>query len=268
MPIQAWRAVALYLVSLWEFRFFWLSLVKAELLRRYRRSMLGLGWSLLQPLSMTVVLGVVYGSVFKLPFWEFAPMLLCGLAFWNMISQSILRGCHTLVSADAYIRQQPLPLAMFPLREVLVAGFHFLISLLLTLLLVWPLKGLSNPWALLALLPTLTLLFLFGWSLAMLAGFAHAYFPDTQHLAEVGLQVLLFLTPVMYPAKVLQDNGMGFLLQYNPLAVLLEMLRASVLYGDVPSPGTYAFAALLVAVPGTCAGWAIARLEHRVIFAL
>jgi ABC-type polysaccharide/polyol phosphate export permease len=268
MLSQAWRAVALYFVALWEFRFFWVSLVKAELLRRYRRSFLGLGWSLLQPLSMTVVLGVVYGRVFHLPFSEFAPMLLCGLAFWNMVSQSILRGCQSLVAADAYIRQQPLPLAMFPLREVLVVGFHFLISLLLTLLLVLPLKGTFGPLALLSLLPTLALLFVLGWSLAVLAGFAHAYFPDTQHLAEVGLQVLLFLTPVMYPASMLERNGLGFLLHYNPLAVLLEMLRGALLYAQVPPATTYAAAALLISVPAACAAWVIARLEHRVIFVL
>src|SRR5581483_1205876 len=198
-------------------------------------------------------------KVFNLPFWDFAPMLLCGLAFWNMVSGSILRGCHSLVAADAYVRQQPLPLAMFPLREVLVVGFHFLMSLLLTLLLVWPLKGAFSPLAILGLLPTLALLFLLGWSLAVLAGFAHAYFPDTQHLAEVGLQVLMFLTPIMYPASLLEQNGLGFLLSYNPLAVLLEMLRDSVLYTRVPSPSAYAIAALLVSVPVACAGWVVAK---------
>jgi ABC-type polysaccharide/polyol phosphate export permease len=262
------RGVLSYFALLWEFRFFWMSLVKAELLRRYRRSVLGLGWSLLQPLAMTVVLSLVYRRVFNISFWEFAPLLLCGLAFWNMISQAILRGCDSLVHADSYIRQQPLPLAMFPLRSVLVIGFHFNMALLLTLLLVWPLKGIFAPVALLSLLPTLLLLFVLAWSLATLAGFSHAYFPDTQHIAEVGLQILMFLTPIMYPSSLLEQNGLQFLLQYNPLAVLVEMLRDSILRAQVPAMQTYAIAALLVSVPAVCAVWVVARLEERVIFAL
>jgi ABC-type polysaccharide/polyol phosphate export permease len=268
MLTNAWRGLAAYLVLMWEFRYFWMSLVKAEVLRRYRRSVLGLGWSLLQPLAMTVVLGLVYRRLFNISFWDFAPLVLCGLAFWNMVSQAILRGCDSLVLSEAYIRQQPLPLAMFPLRSVLVVGFHFLVSLLLTFLLVWPLKGVFNPMALLALVPTLLILFVFAWSLAVLAGFAHAYFPDTQHLAEVALQVILFLTPVMYPSSLLEQNGLAFLLHYNPLAVLLEMLRESVLRGQVPSLATYAVASLLVSVPAGCAAWVVAKLEDRVIFVL
>lgn len=268
MVSAACKGIVNYLVLLWSYRYFWLNLVRAELQRRYRRSFLGLGWSMLHPLSMTLALGLVYGRILKLNFWDFAPMLLCGLAFWNMISLSILRGCDSLVGSESYIRQQPLPLAMFPLRNVLTNGFHFLISFALTLVLVWPLKGVFYPWALLSLIPTMVLLFVLCWSLAILAGFAHTYFPDTQHLAEVGLQVLMFLTPIMYPAMLLREHGLTWLLHYNPLAVFVEMLRGPVLTGQVPTLGTYGFAALMVCVPITAAIWAISRFEDRVIFAL
>lgn len=264
-----WCGIVAYFMSLWDLRYYWMSLVQSELRRRYRRSIIGLGWSLLQPLSMTVVLALVYRRLFNISFWDFAPFLLCGLAFWGMISQLVLQGCASLVTAEAYIRQQPLPLAIFPLRTVLTVGFHFLVSLALTLGFVCVLhRGFPNPLALLSLIPTLVLLFFFGWSLSLLAGFAHVYFPDTQHLAEVGLQVVMFLTPVMYPASLLQQNGLEFLLHYNPLAVMLEMVRDPVLRGTVPSLYTYGVASLFVSVPMACSCWVVSRLEHRVIFAL
>lgn len=262
------KGVTSYFADLWSYRFFWMNLVNAELRRRYRRSFFGLAWSLFQPLSMTVVLGVVYGGIMKIPFWDFAPMLLCGLAFWTMVSQAIFRGCESLVNSESYIRQQPLPLAMFPLRSVLTSGFHFLVSLALTLLLVWPINMVFYPWALLSLVPTLALLFVLCWSLAVLAGFSHAYFPDTQHLAEVGLQVLMFLTPIMYPPSALTTNGMGWLITWNPLATLVEMLRAPILRGEVPDLATYGAAALFAGVPACLAAWVVAKFEDRVIFAL
>ena len=104
--------------------------------------------------------------------------------------------------------------------------------------------------------------------MATLAGFAHTYFPDTQHLAEVSLQVLMFLTPIMYPASLLSDRGMGWLVHYNPLAVLVEMLRAPVLRCEVPTLATYGLAALMVGVPACLATWVVARFEDRVIFTL
>jgi lipopolysaccharide transport system permease protein len=257
-----------YLGAIWEYRYFWMSLVKAELQRRYRRSALGLGWSLLQPISMTVVLAIVYRHLFGMNFWEFAPILLTGLAFWNFISGVTLLGCSSLLSAESYIRQQYVPLAIFPLRTVLTVGFHFLISLALALVFVWALKGPSNLPALVALIPTLALLFLFGWSVAVILSFAHVYFPDTQHLAEVGLQVLLYLTPILYPPSLLEKNGLGFLLHCSPLALFLRLVREPILHGTMPPLGLYGEAVACVALFVGVASWILARLEHRLVFAL
>jgi ABC-type polysaccharide/polyol phosphate export permease len=262
------RAVAAYLVAIWDYRYFWMSLVKAELQRRYRRSALGLGWSLLQPISMTIVLALVYRGLFQMNFWEFAPLLMTGLAFWNFISNTTLLGCASLLTAESYIRQQYVPMAIFPLRTVLTVGFHCLVSLALALVFVWSLRGPENLPALITLVPTLVMMFLFGWSLAVLVGFAHVYFPDTQHLAEVGLQVLMFLTPIMYPPSLLEKAGLGFMLHYSPLAVFLQLVREPILHGVIPPLALYAQAAAFVTVSLGLATWVVARLEHRLIFAM
>jgi lipopolysaccharide transport system permease protein len=257
-----------YLRGVWEYRYFWMSLVKAELQRRYRRSTLGLGWSLLQPICMTLVLAAVYRRLFGMGFAEFAPILLTGLSFWNFVSSTTLLGCSSLLSAESYIRQQCVPLAIFPLRTVLTAGFHFLVSLSVTLVFVWLIQGPANPLTLLALVPTLLLLFLFGWSVAILVGLAHVYFADTQHLAEVGLQVLLYLTPVLYPPALLAQTRLAFLLHASPLALFLELLRLPILDGAWPPLSLYAEACAVVALFAGLASWTLARLEHRLVFAL
>ena len=178
-----------------------------------------------------------------------------------MISHSVLQGCGSLVSAEAYIRQEPLPLMIFPLRSVLNIGFHYLVSLPLTLAYVWLSKGMHNPVTLLSLIPTLILLFLFGWSLATLAGICHVYFPDTQHLLEIALQAMFFLTPIAYPAKVLEGGRLGVLLQYNPLAVLIGLVREPLVFGHWPSLSVYGVAVLLVLVPMCCAALLVSRVE-------
>jgi lipopolysaccharide transport system permease protein len=262
------RGAARYLTEVWEYRYFWASLVKAELQRRYRRSLLGEGWSLVQPVAMTLVLSLVYSQLFGMDLATFAPLLLTGLAFWNFVSQSALQGCGSLVNAEPYIRQQAMPLAVFPLRTVLTVGIHFLISLSLALAFSWAVNGAGQPLALLSLVPTLALLFLFGWSVGLLMGFSHVYFPDTQHLAEVGLQALMFLTPIMYPPVLLRDNGLGFILDYSPLAAFLALVREPLLYGTFPTPDAYVNPLLTVLALVGLAVYAVSRLERRVIFAL
>lgn len=268
MLSSARQAVVEYLRDVWDYRFFWLSLVKADLQRRYRRSVLGLGWSLLQPICMTVVLGVVYHNMFKMNFWTLAPYLLSGLAFWGLISTVVTLGCGSLVGAESYIRQQSVPLVIFPLRTVLTMGFHFLLSLGLAVVFTGCVHGFARPLALVSLVPTVLLLFVFGWALSTVAAFSHVYFPDTQHLAEVGLQALMFLTPIMYPPSMLHNNRFGWLLQLNPLGTVLQLLREPIIDGRFPSLALYGHAALIVAVPLAVAVFLVARLERRLIFAL
>jgi lipopolysaccharide transport system permease protein len=268
MVRTVWRSAADYLSSIWDYRYFWMCLARADLQRRYRRSLFGLGWSLLQPIAMSLVLCLVYQRVFHLQFWEYGPLLLAGLAFWNMLTSVILRGCDCFIHAENYIRQEPAPLAIYSLRTVLTVGFHFLIALTLALVFAWCARGPGSLLAFLSLVPTLALLFVLGWALATLAAFAHVYFPDTQHLAEVSLQALFFMTPVIYPPRLLHDNGLSFLADYSPLAILLRLLHAPILSGQAPSLSAYGLAIAVVAVPVAAAVYVVARLEREVIFAM
>jgi ABC-type polysaccharide/polyol phosphate export permease len=261
------RGVGSYLQSLWSYRFFWSSLVKAELQRRYRRSVLGIGWSLLHPLAMATVLCLVYQRIFNLQFREFGPFVLTGLAFWNFVSGTVLQGCQSFRIAEAYIRQHPAPLAIYPLRTVLSIGFHFLVAFGVAILFVLCVRGVPPPLALMSLVPTLVLLFLLGWALAILAAFANVYFPDVQHLSEIALQMLFFLTPIIYPPHIIGERGLGMLL-YNPLAILVEMLRRPLLQGVAPELAQYAALGSFVLAAGALAALLLARLERRLIFEL
>jgi ABC-type polysaccharide/polyol phosphate export permease len=257
-----------YLRAMWRCRYFWLSLVRMDLRTRYRRSILGVFWSLLHPLAMTAILTAVFGLMFKQPIRYFAPFVLSGLAFWNFISNAIRDGCSCLFQGEAYIRQYPAPIAIYPLRATLGAGFHFLLALGVVLLLTGVLHGFSNLLVLISLVPSLLLLFLLGWSLAVLAGFTTVYFPDTQHLAEVALQILFYATPIMYPPDFLQRENLAQLFEFNPLTALLHLLRDPILLGRMPSLGSYAISSLTLLLAGGAAVLTLGRLQRRLIFQL
>ena len=191
------------------------------------------------------------------------------------------------------MQKYPAPMAIYPLRTVLMLGFHFLISLTLALGLTWACRasgnvietwsvpgsswsdvasagmhGFDNVLALWSLIPTLLLMFLFGWAVGVLTGFAHVYFPDTQHFAEVVLQMLFFLTPITYPPSLLEENGMAQLTRFNPVARLVTLVRLPVVHGQAPTLFQYSLATALVAVVVGLAVVVLWRSERRLVFAL
>ena len=108
----------------------------------------------------------------------------------------------------------------------------------------------------------------FGWAVAVLTSFAHVYFPDTQHFAEVALQMLFFLTPIMYPPSLLEDNGMAQVTRFNPVARLVALVRIPVLTGQSPTLFQFSLATGLVAVVVALAILVLWRCERRLVFAL
>jgi ABC-type polysaccharide/polyol phosphate export permease len=257
-----------YVQSIWQCRFFWLSLVKMDLRTRYRRSILGLGWSLLNPICMTIILCTMFHHILNVQIEEYAPFLMAGLACWTYILSSTLQGCQCLFQGESYIRQYPAPVAIYPLRTALGGAVHFLLALVVVIGMTWYFQGPVNLRALIHLVPAIALLLILGWSLAVLAGFATVFFQDTQHLSEVGFQLLFYATPIIYTEETLAHNHMGWLLQYNPLVTFLRLFRDPILHAQAPSVETYVGAAVMVLVVALSAIWTLVRWQRRLIFYL
>jgi len=255
-----------YVKSLWNTRFFLLSLVKYDLNTRYQRSVLGIGWSLLQPIGMTIVLCMVFHRLFAVDIREFGPFLLAGLAFWGFFTGAVLQGCQCFFGAEAYMRQYPAPPAIYPLRVTLGAMFHLLMAMGVVLVLTAVMIGLPGVLPLLTLIPTLMLLLVFGWSVATLAALANTHFPDAQHLTEVCLQAMFYLTPIIYPPEILKARGLDWVINYNPIASLLELVRRPILKGELPTDRAVLTAFVLTATVFVVACLSLRKLQKQLIY--
>ena len=247
-----------YLGRVWRLRHFWLALVRIDLRNRYRRSMIGMGWSLLHPLAMTAVICTVFSQLFKADIATFGPFLLAGLTTWNFITAVMNQGCQSFFQNESYIRQHPAPLAIYPLRVTLGAGVHLLLGLAgRDRCSPGAMDGFGNLRGPAGLLPALALLLIFGWSLAILMGVVNVLFQDTQHLTEMLLQILFYLTPIMYPPDARCESGTW---AGSSTSIrwpsFLELIRRPIFEGRLPSLGAYGVAAgtvLLAAAAGH--GW-------------
>lgn len=257
-----------YLAQVWDYRHFWISLVRMDLRTRYRRSVLGIGWSLLQPLLMTTVFCIVFQHFLKVNIKDYAPHLMTGLVCWNFILGCTVHGCQSFFLGEPYIRQCPLPLAVYPLRTAIGAFFHVTMGMLVITILASILLGAAPAGALLSLLPTMVLLFALGWSLVVLFGSANVFFQDTQHLSEVAFQIFFYLTPIIYRLEDLSGHQLAWLLRLNPIVPFLDLIRSPLLRHESPHVVTYAAAAGIVALTMTAAGFTLRRLQDRLVFFL
>lgn len=259
-----------HLTATWKFRHFLLSLVKLDLRLRYRRSVLGIGWSLLNPIAMTLVFTIVFSNLLGNgdPI-GYAAYVLTGMAVWGFLRDSTLNGCRCFIVNDAYIRQSPIPYSIYTLRTVLGQAIHSLIALGVVVAMVAIFNADATVFIRIAIvIPGMLLAFLTAWAASTIAAFTTVYFHDTQHLLEVGAQILFFLSPIMYNRKLLDDKDLGWVVDVNPVSWLLELTRTPLLTGWMPHSQMYlaglGFAAALAGLAIGITAW----LQKRVIFHL
>jgi lipopolysaccharide transport system permease protein len=243
-------------------------LVLRELKVRYKRSVIGLFWTMLNPLLLMIVYTIVFTTVMPVPQHNFSLFLLSALLPWLFFSTAVLQGVTSVLVNQELIRKVRLPQAVFPLAVVGGNLVNFVLSFvpLLALMLV-----LRQPFtkAMFFLPVSIVLLTIFTSGVTLLFATLTVFFRDVRHLAEVLLQVLMYLSPVLYDMPMLGDRKLWWFryfrafLAANPMTYLISLVRDPVYYGRVPDSFT-----LLVATVGALAslifGFAIfSRLESR-----
>jgi ABC-type polysaccharide/polyol phosphate export permease len=203
----------------------------SELRRRYRRSLLGPFWITLSMAIFILLVGGVFSQLSRSPMREFMPYIATGYATWLLLSSFITDGCMVFIGSLRFLRQMRLPKATLVLasvwRNLLVFAHN-----LPVVLVILALAGVRpTPWTLM-LIPAFLATAAAGLVLALLLGMIAARFRDIIPIVGSLLQLLFFLTPVLYqPAHLGQ---VGQLLAFNPATHFVEIMRSAFL-GEAPS---------------------------------
>jgi len=255
-------------VEVWRFRQLVALLVVRELKVRYKRSALGLLWTMLNPLLLMVVYAVVFTTILPAAQPNFALFLLAGLLPWLFFSTALMQGLMSVLVNQELVRKIRLPQAVFPLSVVGSNLVNFTLSLVPLFAMMAALRQPFTP-ALLFLPAAALVLTLFCAGVTLLFATFTVFFRDVRHLTEVLLQMLLYLSPVLYDLKQLGEHKQWWFqlfrleLRLNPLSYLIPLVRDPVYYGRLPSLAT-AGVALLWAVGALVVGFVVfTRLEPR-----
>ena len=243
----------LFFQIIWTNRFLLRSLVVRNIASRYRGSFLGLIWSFVHPLMMLCVYTFVFSVVFKARWGidtgggrgAFAIIMFCGMAMFNIFSESVSNSCGVVVANPNFVKKVIFPLEILPLAQVaasLILGMVWFVllflgtififgkisfTMLLLPLVLLPLHDFLLP---LGLLP----LAIFSLGISYFVASLGVYIRDTQYLIGVILQILFFMTPIFYPLQAVPER-FRWPLQLNPLTILIEETRKVFLYGELPN---------------------------------
>jgi lipopolysaccharide transport system permease protein len=199
------------------------SLTKKDLKVKYRGSVLGFFWSLLNPVLMMLVYSFVFSMILRQGIQEFAIFLLCALLPYNFFSNSVNYGSGSIISNANLVKKIYFPKEIIPLSIVLSNLINFLLELVV-LFVVLSIFGYKF-YMYLYLLPLVILVqVLFVSGISMLISALNVFFRDLQHLITILMLVWFFATPIIYPLSMVPER-FQFWMQLNPMAVFAAYYR-------------------------------------------
>ena len=253
-------------VAPWRNRRFLDALVRRDLGARYRGSVLGLTWLVVLPLAMMATYSLVFGGVLRVRFdapaggrWGTVLSIWAGTFVWQVLAESVGRSVGILHDNAPYVKRVPFPLFLLPLMPLGTALVGASVSLGLFAAAYLAMAGMPPAtWLLLPTVacPAILLAAAACWTLAAMGAFLR----DLKHVVPLGLTLLMFLTPVLYPLSAV-PTGLAPYVGLNPLAYVFEYLRAVLVEGRAPPLAGLA-ALNLGACLAAMGGYALFRLRE------
>lgn len=238
------------------------ALVGRELKVRYRRSLLGFLWTMLQPLMMMGVWTLVFSAIFRFEIRNYPVYAMAGILFWNFFNQSIVTSMNSLRGNAHLLQKVAVPHVVFPLATV-ISGVVNLSLALLPLSVILVVTGHPVGPSLLFLPVSIVIAATFTLGAGLLLSPLAVFFSDVVELMGVLLTLLMYLTPIFYPMKILPAD-LVWMVRFNPLRSVLEVFRDPIYLGKIPPLGHLAVAIGVALVALAVGAFAFRRSSDRI----
>ncbi|WP_315072950.1 ABC transporter permease [uncultured Clostridium sp.] len=227
------------LVTFKKYKFLMEQLVAKDFKTKYKRSVLGILWSFLNPLLTMIVQYIVFSTIFKSDIPNFPVYLLSGIVVFNFFTESCGMGLMSIVGNASLITKVYVPKYIYPVSRVFSSVINLLLSLIPLLIVMILTKTKINisitlvPFALVC-----TLIFCIG--MAFILSSAMVFFRDTQFLWNIAVMLWMYATPLFYPENIIPEK-FSFIFKLNPLYHFIRFIRICILNGVSPEPIVYLY---------------------------
>lgn len=252
--------------ELWKYKSLLYELVSRDIKIKYRRSILGVLWTVLNPLLMMLILYLVFSKLFRFDIENYAIYILSGQVIFNYYQTATTDCMMAILGNGSLIKKVYLPKYMLVLAKILSGAvnlFASFVALLVVMLLTKETLSFTLVWAVFPFFCLILLAFGVGLFLSAIT----VRFRDVLHLYGVFCTALFYLTPVIYPISILPEYMKG-IVSYNPITRILDIFRMIIIENAVPSGAdmTYCFlSAVFICLAG---GFVFHRRQQKFILDL
>lgn len=221
------------LKQVYKYRFLISQLLRRDIVTRYKRSVLGIAWTMLNPLGTMIVLSIAFSQVFKMT-EGYPAFVLSGLMAWNFFSQASNASMVNLVWGGGLLKRIYMPRTAFALSAIGTAMVNLILSVIPMFIVMLVIKVPIKLTVLFLPIPMLLLaMFTLGFGL-IISTFA-VYFPDVAEMYQIVLTAWLYLTPIIYPEEILPANVQSLISTFNPMYSLVKLFRIPIYDGRLPT---------------------------------
>jgi ABC-type polysaccharide/polyol phosphate export permease len=242
-----------------RYRDLYTNLVRTELTVRYKTTVLGTLWFLLNPLLLTTILTVVFQHFVRLEIPNYAFFVLSGLLPWTLFQEGLNGSSSSITRSAALVKRSRVPRVLLVLATIGASTMHFLVSLavLFGLMAIARIPPTSNvlllPAAMLVQVCCLT-------GLGLAAASLNVLYRDVEHVLTLGLRLGFYLTPVFYPLDYVPEAWRGVYL-INPMVSIIEIYRHALIGGHAVPPQMWLTAGVTSLVVLGAGVWTFRQLE-------
>lgn len=240
------------LLEAYRYRHLIFQLVRRDVLTRYKRSILGVAWTMLNPLGMMIVLSVAFSQLFG-GTRAYPAYVLTGLVAWNFFAQTTNASMNQMVWGGALLSRIYFPRTVFVLSSIGTGLVNLLLSLV-PLVIVVLITGTPIRPAILFLPVAIVALVGFSLGVGLLISALAVYYYDVAEMYQIILTAWMYLTPIIYPPEIVPESARLWLFTLNPMYHLVELFRSPIYRGELPLPNQI-IAGLGVALIMLIVGW-------------
>lgn len=217
----------LNLKELWEYRELFYIFAWRDIKVRYKQTFLGIVWVVFQPLVTMVVFTVFFGNFAKIPSGNlpYPLFVLCGLVFWNFFSNTLSSASNSLVSNENIIKKVYFPKVILPLSTVITGSVDLVINIILLFIIAFYFRFIPSLVVLPVIVVGYVISFFTASGLGLFFSAINVKYRDIRYIIPFFIQLLLFLTPVIYPTSIVNSSS-RFLFIFNPMAIVIESTRS------------------------------------------
>lgn len=250
-------------ISFKRFSFLLSQLVRRDFKVRYRGSVLGILWSVLNPLLNMIIISIVFSQVFK-AVDNYKMHILSGLVIFNFFSEATNMAINSVTGNFGLITKVYFPKFILPLSKVFSSAINFLITMMVFVVLgnfmgvtIWP-GYMLIPYVMICA-------FIFAAGVSFIVSTLQVFFRDTQHIYGLVMTIWMYSTPIIYDINIIPEWALG-IFKANPLYVFIDFLRQVTLYGTLPSAISFLNCAVWAGVTFIIGAYIFVKAQNRFIY--